>query len=124
MFLQGFIDGDTVRYYDPARRMPGGDYDLVLKEATGFDTVKTLIHFALTGDTTVHYGNPERCCLLNGGTGLLVTISAKPGKIARVTGLDKMLEHPYVIYGRQIIPEGETIPDSGDRSVYSRGRKS
>lgn len=114
VFLQGFIDGDTVRYYDPARRMPGGDYDLVLKEATGFDTVKTLIHFALTGDTTVHYGNPERCCLLNGGTGLLVTISAKPGKIARVTGLDKMLEHPYVIYGRQIIPEGETIPDSGD----------
>ena len=114
VFLQGFIDGNTVRYYDPARRMPGGDYDLILKEATGFDTVKTLIHFALTGDDTVCYGNPERSYLLNGGMGLLFTISVKPGKIAEIEGLDKMLEHPNVVYGRQIIQKKTVIPASGD----------
>ena len=114
VFLQGFIDGDTVRYYDPARRMPGGDYDLILKKATGFDTVKTLIHFALTGDSTVHYGNPDKCYLLNGGMGLLFTVSVRSGKIAEVKGLDKMLEHPNVVYGRQIIKQGSVIPASGD----------
>lgn len=114
VFLQGFIDGDTVRYYDPARRMPGGDYDLILKKATGFDTVKTLIHFALTGDTTVHYGNPEKCYLLNGGMGLLFSISVRPGKIAEIEGLGRILEHPNVVYGRQIIQKKAVIPASGD----------
>ncbi len=114
VFLQGFIDGNTVRYYDPARRMPGGDYDLILKKATGFDTVKTLIHFALTGDKTVCYGNPDMSYRLNGGMGLLFTISARPGKMAKVEGLDEMLEHPNVVYGRQIIQENAVIPPSGD----------
>ena len=114
VFLQGFIDGDTVRYYDPARRMPGGDYDLILKKATGFDTVKTLIHFALTGDTTVCYGNPDKSYLLNGGMGLLFTISVRPGQIAEIEGLDKMLEHQNVVYGRQIIQKKTIIPASGD----------
>ncbi len=114
VFMQGFVDGDTIRYYDPAMRMPGGDYDLVLKEATGFDTVKSLIHFALTGDTKTCFGNPENAYLLNGKLGLLTTVSVRPGKMAHVEGMDKMLEHPYVVYGRQIIPEGADIPDSGD----------
>lgn len=114
VFLQGFVDGDTVRYYDPARRMPGGDYDLILKKATGFDTVKTLIHFALTGDTTICYGNPKGSYMLDGGMGLLFTISVRPGIIAKVDGMNKILRHPNVIYGRQILHAKETVPPSGD----------
>lgn len=116
VFLQGFIDGDTVRYYDPAQRMPGGDYDLILKKATGFDTVSTWIHFALTGDPKIKIGNPENAYKLNGGTALLITIAVKPGKIAKIEGLDTILKHPNVVYGRQIISEGSEIPDSGDIS--------
>ena len=119
VFLQGFIDGDTIRYYDPAIRMPGGDYDLVLKEATGFDTVKSLINFALTGETTEAVGNPEKCYLLNGGVALLICFSFRPGVVAKVSGLDELLSHKNVIYGRQMIFEGEIVPDSGD--VKQRG---
>ena len=25
------MDGNTIRYYDPAQRMPGGDYDVILE---------------------------------------------------------------------------------------------
>lgn len=114
VFMQGFADGNTIRYYDPARRMPGGDYDLVLKEATGFDTVKTMINFALTGDTKSCFGDPENSYNLNNGEALLITFSVRPGKMAHVRGFDKLLSHPAVIYGRQIIPEGSVIPDSGD----------
>ena len=114
VFLQGFIDGNTVRYYDPARRMPGGDYDLILKKATGFDTVKTLIHFALTGDTKVSYGNPELSYQLAGGMGLLFTVSARPGLISKVEGMDDILKHPNVVYGRQIIQEGMVVSATGD----------
>ena len=119
VFLQGFIDGDSIRYYDPAIRMPGGDYDLVLKAATGFDTVKSLINFALTGETTECVGNPENCYLLNGGVALLICFSFRPGVVAKVTGLDDLLRHKYVIYGRQMIFEGQKVPNSGD--VKQRG---
>ena len=114
VFLQGFVEGDTVRYYDPAQRMPGGDYDLVLKEATGFDTVRSLIHFAMTGDTKTVFGDPSNAFRLNGGTAFLFTITARAGKMEHVTGFEEVLKHPSVVYGRQIIPEGETIPDTGD----------
>lgn len=114
VFLQGFVDGDTIRYYDPAFRMPGGDYDIILRESTGFDTVKTLIHFALTGDSKTKFGNPENAYNLNGGTALLLTVTARAGKIAHIEGLNDLLNHPNVVYGRQIIPEGAVIPASGD----------
>lgn len=114
VFMQGFVDGDTIRYYDPALRMPGGDYDLVLKAATGFDTVKSLIHFALTGDQKTCFGNPDNCFCLNGGTGLLFSISVRPGTIARIEGFEKLVNNTNVIYGRQIIPVGSKIPASGD----------
>ena len=114
VFMQGFVDGDTIRYYDPALRMPGGDYDLVLKYATGFDIAKTLVHFALTGDTKTCFGNPNDCFKLNGGIGLLMCASVKPGLLAHVEGLKTLEMHKNVVYCRQIIPEGEVIPDSGD----------
>lgn len=114
VFLQGFVDGDTIRYYDPALRMPGGDYDVILEKATGFSTVKSFIHFAVTGDTKTAFGNPENAYELAGGTAFLVTVSCRPGRMARVEGLDKMLEREDVVYGRQIIPEGSVIPATGD----------
>ena len=114
VFMQGFVDGDTIRYYDPAQRMPGGDYDLILKKVTGFDTVKTMIHFALTGDTKIHYGNPRNSFLLNGGTALMITVSVRPGKMSHVSGFDVIIQHPFVVYGRQIIDEGAIIPATGD----------
>lgn len=114
VFLQGFLDGNVVRYYDPALRMPGGDYDLILKLATGFDTVKSMIHFAMTGQTDTAFGNPKECYRLKNGTALLFTISVRPGKMCRVEGMEKLLQHPYVVYGRQIISAGAVIPDSGD----------
>lgn len=114
VFLQGFVDGDTIRYYDPALRMPGGDYDLVLKHATGFDTVKSLIHYAVTGDTTFYYGNPVDCFKLNAGVGMIICFSVREGKIAKVEGLDELLNNSKIIYGRQIIPEGEYIQACGD----------
>ena len=114
VFLQGFVDGETIRYYDPALRMPGGDYDLVLKAATGFDTVKSLIHFALTGDTKTWFGDPTDCYKLNGGVGMIICFSVREGHMAKVEGLEELLAMPNIVYGRQIIPEGEDIPASGD----------
>lgn len=114
VFLQGFVDGNTIRYYDPAQRMPGGDYDIILERVTGFSTVKSWISFALTGDFSKSVGNPENSCRLNGGKALLLTLSARPGIIGKITGMDEIRKLPYVIYARQIIEKGNAIPNTGD----------
>ena len=72
------------------------------------------MHFALTGDTKTCFGNPRDCYKLNGGIGLLMCASVKPGLLAHVEGLNDLKTHKDVVYCRQIIPEGELIPDSGD----------
>lgn len=114
VFLQGFVDGNTIRYYDPGERMPGGDYDLVLEKATGFSTIRSMIHFALTGDIKYSAGNPNQCYRLNGKTALLLTVSVRPGKIDKILGFDDVCKLPYVIYGRQNVSEGAVIPNTGD----------
>lgn len=114
VFLQGFVDGNTIRYYDPAQRMPGGDYDLILEKVTGFSTVKSWINFAFTGDFSTSIGNPEKAYALNDSLALLLTIAVKPGLLKTVMGFDEVLKMPEVVYARQIIDEGTIIPDTGD----------
>lgn len=114
VFLQGFVDGNTIRYYDPAQRMPGGDYDIILEKVTGFSTVKSWIRFALTGDFSKSVGNPENAFRLNGGKALLFTLSARPGIVGEIIGMDEIRKLPYVVYARQIIEKGGVIPNTGD----------
>lgn len=114
VFLQGFIDGDTIRYYDPGMRMPGGDYDRILKKATGFDTVKSLIHFSITGDSSFSFGNPKECFKLDGGLAFLLCITVRSGVISRMVGMDILLSDPRVVYYRQNANVGDFIPNSGD----------
>ena len=116
VFIQGFIEGDTVKFYDPGLRMPGSNYDLILKKATGFDTVKSMIHFALTGDTKTVYGNPNDCYRLNNKKALLFTVSVRPGIIGKIEGFDTVVNDPCTIYGFTLLSEGDNVPASGDIS--------
>lgn len=114
VFIQGFIDGDTVRFYDPGIRMPGGDYDLVLKEATGFDTVRTAIEFSLTGNIAACVGNPANCYRLNGKIGILLCFSLKQGKIDRIEGFDNIKQSKKIVYSRLLANVGDIIHNTGD----------
>ena len=52
VFLQGFYENGQEYMYDPGLRFPGSDFDLVLKQVTGFDSMKAFVQFALTGNTS------------------------------------------------------------------------
>ena len=114
VFLQGFLNSQgDVFYYDPGLRMPGSDYERILKTATGFDIVKTMIHFSLTGDHKTCYGNPYQCYRLNGKNAFILDISVCPGTIGRIKKIDSM-ENGRIIYYSQRVNEGKIIPPSGD----------
>jgi hypothetical protein len=114
VFLQGFVDGETVRFYDPGMRFPGGEFDLVLRDNTGFDTMKTLIYFALTGDMKHCFGNPDNAYKLNSHIGIQLSLSARPGVIETYDGFDEIAELPYVISISKRSKAGDQIPASGD----------
>ena len=89
IFLQGFVDGDTVRMYDPGLRLPGGNYENLFKKATGKDIIKMLVEFSMNGSISPRYGvltNDDY--KLNGKYVSNLFPMMKAGKIAKIEGFD------------------------------------
>ncbi len=114
VFMQGFVDGDTVRFYDPGLRFPGTDYEKLFCRATGIDLMKMVVEFALTGKITDRFGNPYNGYELAGHTCVQMFVSARAGKIKTYDGLGEIAEKECVITADQRYFEGETVPPSGD----------
>ena len=113
-FMQGFVDGDTVRFYDPGMRFPGGEYERLLKEITGVDLMSALVEFALSGSTTLPDGIDDAPYLLNGYHTIQLPIAARPGTIKSILGMDEIKKDPRVTVAFNRYEEGETVPLTGD----------
>jgi len=114
VFMQGFVDGDTVRFYDPGLRFPGGEYERLLKEAVGVDLMKALVEFALTGKMTRPAGIDNDIYLLNGHYTIQLPVTARPGTIGAINGMDTIRKNPRVTAAFSRYNPGETVPDTGD----------
>lgn len=119
IFMQGFVDGDCVRFYDPGLRLPGGEYERMFESVTGKNIFYPLIEFALTGsisedDITI---NPEDV-FLKGKVAAQVLPTLKPGRITSVEGLDKIKKHPNVVSAFERYCVGDVIEST--RNVNQR----
>lgn len=114
VFLQGFFEKGKVYMYDPGLRFPGGDFDLVLKKATGFDSMKSMVRFALTGDVFSCYGNPKSAYKLNGHICLILSVAIRAGKISSISGIDDIRRNPNIESISRRVNIGDVIPASGD----------
>lgn len=115
VFIQGFFDGGHIYMYDPGLRFPGTDFDIVLKEATGFDTMTTFVQFALSGDVNSAAGKLDGNVYAYGGkTCLILSVSVRPGTIASITGMDEIARHEGVLSASYWHHPGDTVPATGD----------
>jgi len=114
VFMQGFIDGDTVRFYDPGLRCPGGEYEKLLRETTGADAMSLLVEFALTGEIKEPIGFNHQLYLLGGHHTIQLPITARGGVIGEMKGLSEIAENPYVTTVIKRYGVGDTVPSSGD----------
>lgn len=114
VFLQGFYENGRVYMYDPGLRFPGSDYDLAVKETTGYDNMQTFVKYALTGNPKARVGCPKEAFRLNGKQAMLFAVSCRAGKIAFMKGLDKVSSNTHVISTDIRVQVGEVVPDSGD----------
>ena len=114
VFMQGFVDGATIRFYDPGLRFPGGEYERLLQEITGVDLMSPLVEFALTGTMSLPKGITESPYLLNGYHSIQLPITARPGTISVLNGIDTICEDSRVTVAFKRYEPGECVPSTGD----------
>lgn len=114
VFLQGFYEDGHVYMYDPGLRFPGSDFDVVTKDATGFDPMTSFVIFALTGDKTSCVGNPKDAYLYNNGACVILSLSVRAGVIKSFEGFEEIAQLPYVYSAQKRRTEGGIVENTGD----------
>lgn len=114
--LQAFVDGDTIRFYDPALRIGGGRAYLITEAVTGFSIQKALLHFAITGrllseDETIKLDEDD--WKIKGKYSLQPNLIVRTGTIGQVMGMDKLNDIPELVAAFQMRDEGEQITLAG-----------
>ena len=113
LFMQGFVDGDTVRFYDPAYRFPGSWYEKLLFSATGVNLMEYAVSFAL-GVHKDAIPALDHAYQLNGKCAVTMLFTARPGRISVASGMDEVAQMPGVITAVFKETVGNVIPASGD----------
>ncbi|MBO5312821.1 MAG: hypothetical protein J6B29_02535 [Clostridia bacterium] len=113
VFMQGFVDGDTVRFYDPGLRLPGGEYERMFYAATGKNPMYPLIEFALTGKVSAdEYNFTYDDIWINGKTVGQVLPTLRAGKIGSVKGMDKIRSNPKIVCAFERFSVGDVIEET------------
>ena len=114
VFMQGFVDGDTVRMYDPGIRLPGNEYERIYKAATGMNLMKSIISYIVGGEIDDYDGKIVGSYDLNGLCAIQYMINVGAGEIAKFEGLDKIKEDQRVVDIQQRYFVGDIIENTGD----------
>ena len=114
VFMQGFVDGETVRFYDPGFRLPGTEYEKLLLKATGFNLMKQMIALALGGEIDDYGGRLSNAYNLNNMVSIQLLVAARGGTISKFDGLDEIAQNPNVVTVAQRYFVGQTVPQTGD----------
>lgn len=109
MFMQSKKVGGLCLVYDIGYRLTGSLEYINLEKMCNYDPLNMLIHFALTGNM----GEPnvaEKVDPYFGGKyAYNVSLLCKPGKIAKIMGLEEIQKLPGVIQVVVAHPEGDEI---------------
>ena len=114
LFIQGFVDGDTVRFYDPAYRFPGSLYENNLVSATGVNHMEYAILFALGEKPDITDAVLNRAYQLGGKCAISLFFPARPGVISTFQGLEEIRNLPGIVAVSPKAHVGSVIPNSGD----------
>lgn len=113
-FLQGFVDGETIRFYDPAFRFSGGQTYRIIDEVFNMSQLKEIICFAITGAMNNEYSCASRNkYLLKGKRAVILMPTMNAGIIKEIRGLDEISDHSAVVALTQTHYIGDNIVEDG-----------
>ena len=89
IFMQGFYDNGTFKFFDPGLRFPGVDFDKLYQAEYDIDLAKMMIHYSIYGNMPMEQ-LPEDMYNLNGKRAAILFPTIKSGKIERIDGLTNL----------------------------------
>lgn len=107
IFMQGFYDKGTFRFFDPGLRFPGVDYELIFKKVFNVDLMKAMVQIAITGKTDIKI--PENAAFIKGRRASVLYLTIKAGTIFRLGGINTVREKLEVVSYSSRCKEGEEI---------------
>lgn len=113
VFFQGFVDGDTVRFYDPGLRFSGGEYESLFLEATGIDLIKLLVEYSVTGRFKKLKMDAD-ISNINGMRIMQLDPILNAGKIGNILGVENVKKHKNVVTFFTRYSVGERVPECND----------
>ena len=114
VFVQGFVDGDTVRMYDPGIRFPGNEFERIFAKATGLNLMLSSAVYFLTGKMPEEKDAYKSSYDLNGLCAVSYMVNARAGTITTYKGLDVIRNHPGIVDVQEKRSVGEVIENTGD----------
>ncbi len=123
LMLSGFYENGEFYVYDTGFRLQGEAPHFIIKHIQGFDQREMLIRFALTGSEGDFDLEKADDTMLRGKTAATIWFLAKPGRIAKIEGLEKLSEDNRVITIVQRFTEGdEVLPEwiGTEKQVFAR----
>ncbi|MCM1119892.1 MAG: hypothetical protein NC543_11120 [bacterium] len=113
VFFQGFVDGDTIRLYDPGYRFSGGEYERLFQLATKIDLIQMLVQFAITGkfENIIQEADISH---LYGMRIMQLCPTLKPGRIHKIYGVEEITSHEAVVTFSPRYVEGDNVPACSD----------
>lgn len=112
LFIQSFVDNENFLYYDIGYRLTGTQEYNILEKACGYNPLKMMVDFALTGQMSDFDVKPLVDPFLNGKSACNITFLSYPGKIAKFIGIEEINRYSGVIKTVVNHNVGETIPES------------
>lgn len=110
LFIQGFIQGERVAFYEMGYRLGGSRQYQILGAENDANTMHALIRFSLTGK--MFFGNEiERYDPRFKTAYCTLWLMAKPGKIRELRGIEKIKSMPETIATNQWLEPGEGVQE-------------
>lgn len=113
LFIQGFVDGDTIRFYDPGLRFSGGLAYLTTQKIFGINPIEWMINEAVCGELTTEEEFEKIDWKIKGKTACSMSILLKSGKISTIKGIDKLKEIPGLYDYKQLLHENDVVEQVG-----------
>lgn len=118
VFIQGFLDGDCFRAYDPGLRFPAIMFEEIMKAETGLDMHEAMIRFAMSGRFPAWLHETDACSQINGKILANMAVFVRAGVISQICGLDTIREKWKPAYTAFRMSIGDRVEDWHDFRQY------
>lgn len=109
LFVQGFVDGDKIRFFDPGLRFCGTLDTIVYPQICGISPLNWMVNHSLTGVLCTDEEFEQMDWKLHGKTYGQLSILVRPGTVGKIEGVESVKNIPGVVNVVQLLSEGSTV---------------